>query len=86
MVQRARVCVLQLIGVVGTPVLPLLGWLQGLLRCGHGLLWRCQEANSRQQEVAVRHMVAASRQAGRLEKSANIGRQASNSGRCTTSS
>ena len=73
MVQRARGCVLQVIGVSTTPVLPLLGLLRGLLRWGHSLLWRCQEANSRQQHVAVRHIVAAGGEAGRLK--CHFGRQ-----------
>ena len=85
MVQRATVGVLQLTGVVDTPVVGLLqGLLRGLLRCGHGLLWRCQEANSRQQDVAVRQMIAASRQAGSLQW--QFGRQSQNAARCTRSS
>lgn len=67
MVQRVGVCVLQLVGVVGAPVLPLLGLLGGLLRWGHSLLWRCQEADSRQQDVAVRYVVAVGRQAGNMK-------------------
>ena len=80
MVQRVGVCVLQLVGVVGAPVLPLLGLLGGLLRWGHSLLWRCQEANSRQQNVAVRYVVAVGRQAGNMKWKS--GRTSSNAGRC----
>ncbi len=80
MVQRVGVCVLQLVGVVGAPVLPLLGLLGGLLRWGHSLLWRCQEADSRQQDVAVRYVVAVGRQAGSMKWKS--GRTSSNAGRC----